>query len=486
MSSGCRGPPAKSGRALLTMTRLSGPGNSASKPTAGGDVRRSLSRGRSRLRGQRTRALGLPATSCRISQAPRGPKPKSFTREFKRCFRRQTLGPSWDVNHEAALADVATALEAEQTGGKVAGLEQGRTRPAVPAHEALDLDALAALTAEAREPRQRGAVANDMSSGQTKPRTRPWTGLVGSAMARRIFGKSSALCASSYGFEEAQTRPHRSGIGAQVEWPWSAGPDSLVLEADATASQYSLRRPAAAMSTSSRRLRRSHRAPEVDPMLRNNGRQRVRCFMYDARRLLEHLDDRIADDPKQRCGRWQATSTPASRRCDPSSARPSRRSIRATSRTSRTSRRPYVGGKHILKMRATSATVPVDATPDPQRLPRRVGCDTNGVPFRAYRTSSPMRGAPFMGVHWRLEVPEMFRRGAEASTLPVERVFELRWRRRRHGDVPVWSSTQLRSENHGRCIAPPGNRSSSTTVREGHSPAMCAPTGIRRYLLAEP
>ncbi|WP_198140432.1 hypothetical protein [Burkholderia oklahomensis] len=107
--------------------------------------------------------LGLLAHKLEDARKRREDKAKEFTREYK-GVQMADLAPFLDVNHEDALANVETALEAAKpeqvnaasnpqvvNGESRKWLDSNKTNlgPAVPAHEALDLDALAALMAEA-------------------------------------------------------------------------------------------------------------------------------------------------------------------------------------------------------------------------------------------------------------------------------------------------------------------------------------------------
>ncbi|SDQ26713.1 hypothetical protein [Paraburkholderia tuberum] len=332
--------------------------------------------------------LGLLAHKLEDARKRREDKAKEFTREFK-GVQMADLRPFMDANHEEALANVATALEAakpEQVNAasnlQVVNGESKKwfcsnktnVGPVVPAHEALDLDALAALMAEAEtrvnEALERMRTANEVANQAADRANRK-------RAAAEADGTVEALLRSSMGFED---KPDpmliAAEIGAQVGMNLEVpDPDSLVLEADASNQVNALLKDYTGKNQGVSKLQTKARAAfdlvkvaaseqafrEVDPdvaqqMIANE----FGAACTDAKRLLEHLDDRIATT--EATLRSMQADFDA---CVEEVLAVVRSAITTLNRVTSKDKSvpmgaPYVGGKQVLKMRANFGTVPVE------------------------------------------------------------------------------------------------------------------------------
>lgn len=332
--------------------------------------------------------LGLLAHKLEDARKRREDKAKEFTREYK-GVQMADLAAFLNVNHEDALADVETALEAAKpeqvsaasnlqvvNGESRKWLDSNKTNlgPAVPAHEALDLDALAALMAEAENrvnaalERMRAAneAANQAADRANRKRT-----------AAEADGKVEALLRSSMGFED---KPDpvliAAEIGAQVGMTLEVpDPDSLVLEADASNQVNALLKDYTGKNQGVSKLQTKARAAfdlvktvaseqsfrEVDPdVAQQMVANEFGAACTDAKRLLEHLDDRIATT--EATLRSMQADFDA---CVEEVLAVVRSAITTLNRATSKDKSvpvgaPYVGGKQVLNMRANFGSVPVE------------------------------------------------------------------------------------------------------------------------------
>ncbi|WP_322060280.1 hypothetical protein [Paraburkholderia sp. J63] len=332
--------------------------------------------------------LGLLAHKLDDARRRREDKAREFTREFK-GLQMADLAPFLDVSHEEALANVAAALEAARPEQVTATshlqvvsneskkwFDQNKTNlgPTVPAHEPLDLDALAVLMVETESrvaaALERMRVANEAANQAAERANRK-------RAAAEDDGKVEALLRSSMGFED---KPDpvlvAAEIGAQVGMTLEVpDPDSLILEADASSQVNALLKDymgkdqrvsnlqskarvafdlvkAAAMEPSFREV-----DPDVAQQMVTN---EFGAACTDAKRLLEHLDDRIATT--EATLRSMQTDFDA---CVDEVLAVVRSAITTLNRATSKDKSvpvgaPYVGGKQVLKMRANFGSVPVE------------------------------------------------------------------------------------------------------------------------------
>lgn len=332
--------------------------------------------------------LGLLAHKLEDARKRREDKAKEFTREYK-GVQTADLAPFLDINHEEALVNVASALEAAKPEQVTAAsnlqvvtnesrkwFDQNKTNlgPTVSAHEALDLDALAALMAKAEErvtaalERMRAAneAANQAADRASRKRA-----------AAQADGKVEALLRSSMGFED---KPDpvliAAEIGAQVGMTLEVpDPDSLVLEADASNQVNALLKDYMGRNQGVSKLQSKARAAfdlikvaasepsfsGVDPdVAQQMVANEFSAACTDAKRLLEHLDDRIATT--EATLRSMQADFDA---CVEEVLAVVRSAIATLNRATSKDKSvpvgaPYVGGKQVLKMRANFGSVPVE------------------------------------------------------------------------------------------------------------------------------
>ena len=332
--------------------------------------------------------LGVLAHKLEDARKRRENKAKEFTREFK-GVQMADLVPFLNMNHEEALANVETALEeakpAQVNSASNLQVVNGESKkwfdsnktdlgPAVPAHEALNLDALSALMAEAENrvnaALERMRVANDAANQAVDRANRK-------RAAAEADGKIEALLRSSMGFED---RPDpmliAAEIGAQVGMTLDVpDPDSLVLEADASNQVNALLKDYTGKNQGVSNLQTKARATfdlvkaaaseqsfrEVDPdVAQQMVANEFGAACTDAKRLLEHLDDRIATT-EATLQSMQADFDA----CVEEVLAVVRSAITTLNRATSKDKSvpvgaPYVGGKQVLKMRANFGTVPVE------------------------------------------------------------------------------------------------------------------------------
>ena len=354
--------------------------------------------------------LGLLAHKLEDARKRREDKAKEFTREFK-GVQMADLAPFLNVNHEEALANVKAALEAakpEQVnaasnlqvvdGESKKWFNSNKTNlgPAVPAHEGLHLDALAAHMAEAEnrvnEALDRMRAANDAANQAADRANRK-------SDAAEADSKVEALLRSSMGFDD---KPDpvliAAEIGAQVGMTLEVpDPDSLLLDADASSQVNALLKDYTGKNQGVTRLQTKARTTfdavkaaasepsfrEVDPdvaqqMLANE----FGAACTDAKRLLEHLDDRIATT-EATLKSMQADFDA----CVEEVLAVVRSAITTLNRATSKDKSvpvgaPYVGGKQVLKMRANFSTVPVETRRQTLSTYLDTLADTNVFPPR--------------------------------------------------------------------------------------------------------
>ncbi|MFT3804041.1 MAG: hypothetical protein QM766_22840 [Burkholderiaceae bacterium] len=332
--------------------------------------------------------LGLLAHKLEDARKRREDKAKEFTREFK-GVQMADLAPFLDVNYEEALTNVASTLEVAKpeqvsaasnlqilSGESKKWFDSNKTNlgPEVPAHETLDLDSLANLMAEAENhvnaALERMRTANDAASQAADRASRKRT-------AAEADEKVEALLRSSMGFQD---KPDpvliAAEISAQVGMPLEV-PDSgsLVLEADASNQINALLKEYMGKNQGVNKLQMKAHATfdlvkaaaseqsfrEIDPdvaqqMIANE----FGAACTDAKRLLEHLDDRIATT--EATLRSMQADFDA---CVEEVLAVVRSAITTLNRATSKDKSvpmgaPYVGGKQVLKMRANFGTVPVE------------------------------------------------------------------------------------------------------------------------------
>lgn len=332
--------------------------------------------------------LGLLAHKLEDARKRREDKATEFTREF-RGVQMVDLRPFMDANHEEALANATNALDAAKpeqvnaasnlqvvNGESRKWFDSNKTNvgPVVPAHEGLDLDALAALMAEAEnrvnEALERMRRANEVANQAADRANRQHA-------AAEADGKVEALLRSSMGFED---KPDpvliAAEIGAQVGMALEVpDPDSLVLEADASNQVNALLKDYTGKNQSVSKLQGKARAAfdlvrvaaseqsfrEVDPdVAQQMVANEFGAACTDAKRLLEHLDDRIATT-EATLQSMQADFDA----CVEEVLAVVRSAITTLNRATSKDKSvpvgaPYVGGKQVLKMRANFGTLSVE------------------------------------------------------------------------------------------------------------------------------
>ncbi|AXE92702.1 hypothetical protein [Paraburkholderia terricola] len=354
--------------------------------------------------------LGLLAHKLDDARKRRGDKAREFTREFK-GVQMADLRPFLDVDHEEALASIATALEEakpEQVNAasnlqvvngeskKWFDLNKTNLGPAIPAHEALDLDALAALMAEAENrvtaALERMRAANEAANQAAERASRKHA-------AAEADGKLEALLRSSVGFED---KPDpiliAAEIGAQVGMALEVpDPNSLVLEADASNRVNALLKDYTGKNQSVGKLQSKARTAfdlvkatasepsfsEVDPdVAQQMVANEFGAACTDAKRLLEHLDDRIATTEATLRSMQADFDT-----CVEEVLAVVRSAITTLNRATSKDKSvpvgaPYVGGKQVLKMRANFGSVPVETRRQTLSVYLDTLVDTNVFPPR--------------------------------------------------------------------------------------------------------
>lgn len=332
--------------------------------------------------------LGLLAHKLEDARKRREDKAKEFTREYK-GVQMADLAPFLNVSHEDALANVETTLEAAKpeqvnaasnlqvvNGESRKWLDSNKTKlgPAVPAHEALDLDALAALIAKAENrvnaALERMRVANEAANLAADRASRKRTDAEGDE-------KVEELLRSSMGFED---RPDpvliAAEIGAQVGMTLEIpDPGSLVLEADASNQVNALLKDYTGKNQGVGKLHTKARTAfdhvktaaseqsfrEVDPdVAQQMVANEFGAACTDAKRLLEHLDDRIVTT--EATLRSMQADFDA---CVEEVLAVVRSAITTLNRATSKDKSvpvgaPYVGGKQVLKMRASFGSVPIE------------------------------------------------------------------------------------------------------------------------------
>lgn len=420
--------------------------------------------------------LGLLANKLEDARKRREDKAKEFTREYK-GVQMADLTPFLDVNPEDALANVETALEAAKpeqvnaasnlqvvNGESRKWLDTNKTNlgPALPAHEALDVDALAALMTEAENrvnaalERMRGAneAANQAADRANRKRT-----------GAEADGKVEALLRSSMGFED---KPDpvliAAEIGAQVGMTLEVpDPDSLVLETDASNQVNALLKDYTGKNQGVGELQTKARAVfdlvkaaasgqsfrEVDPdVAQQMVANEFGAACTDAKRLLEHLDDRIATT-EATLQSMQADFDA----CVEEVLAVVRSAITTLNRATSKDKSvpvgaPYVGGKQVLKMRANFGSVPVETRRQTLSAYLDMLVDTNVFPPRGTDLIADAMARVY-GRPLGLQVLKMSIEETE-QYVPVERVSNS------GGEGVVMAMflylviNQLRAENHAQ------------------------------------
>ncbi len=354
--------------------------------------------------------LGVLAVQLEGARTRRDDKAKDFIRDFK-GVQIEEMTPFLNVNHSEALAQTGAALseakpqlvEATSNLQVVSGdskkwFESNKSnvdRPTV-GHEAMELNALAVLIAEA-EARVNDALdrmrrAND-AANQAESRAKA------KLSAAQADEKVEALLRSSMGFEEKPdpillAAEISAQVGASLEVPDA---DGLVLESDASQQvaallkEYSSRdRGVTALQSKARTAFDIVKAAASEPAFRDVdpdvAQQMVTnefgAACTDARRLLEHLDDRIATT-QATLDSMQADFDA----CVEEVLAVVRSAITTLNRATSKDKSvppgaPYVGGKQVLKMRANFSSVPVESRRQTLSAYLDTLADTNVFPPR--------------------------------------------------------------------------------------------------------
>lgn len=420
--------------------------------------------------------LGLLAHKLDDARKRREDKAKEFTRDFK-GVQKSELHPYLDVNHDEALAEVAAALNEarpEQVeaisnlrflnseSNKWFDANKTNLDTAVPAHESLDLDALSILIADAEsrvnEALARMRRANEAAS-QAGDRAKA------KLATAEADGRVEAMLRSSMGFED---RPDpvliAAEVGAQVGMTLEvADPDSLVLDVDAGNQVNVLLKDYNGKNQGVSKLQAKARAAfdavkvaasepsfrEVDPdVAQQMVANEFGAACTDAKRLLEHLDDRIATT-QTTLDSMQADFDA----CVEEVLAVVRSAITTLNRATSKDKSvpvgaPYVGGKQVLKMRANFGMVPVETRRQTLGTYLDTLVDTNLFPLRG----TDLIADAMARVHGRplgLQVLKMSIEETE-QYVPVERVSNS------GGEGVVMAMflylvvNQLRAENHAQ------------------------------------
>lgn len=337
---------------------------------------------------QEQERLGLLAHKLDDARKRRADKAKEFTREFK-GVQMADIAPFLSLNHEEALAGVKAALEEARPGQVNAAsnlqVVNGESKKwfdsnkqnlgsAEPAHDALDLDALAALVIDAEgrviAALERMRTANEAANQAADRANRK-------RQAAQADEKIEALLRSSMGLaDKPDPMLIAAEIGAQVGMTLEVpDPDSLVLETDASNQVSALLKDykgkehgVSSLHTKARTafdlVKAAASQPsfrEVDPdVAQQMVANEFGAACTDARRLLEHLDDRIATT-EATLQSMQADFDA----CVEEVLAVVRSAITTLNRAMSKDKSvpvgaPYVGGKQVLKMRASFSTIPVE------------------------------------------------------------------------------------------------------------------------------
>lgn len=354
--------------------------------------------------------LGLLAIKLEDARKRREDKAKDFTRDF-RGVHMPELRPFLDVNHDEALSKVASALDEAKpeqvnatsnlqvtSGESKKWFESNKSNlsPAVPAHEALELAELAKLIVEAEGrvdealERMRQATSAANLAGE-----RAKTKLAEAEADEKVEGmlRSSmdlgdkpdpVLLAAQIGAQ----------VGMTIEVP---DPEALVLAPDASKQAASLLKDYSSKDKGVSSLQGKARSAfdavktaastptfrEVDPdVAQQMVANEFDAACTDAKRLLEHLDDRIATTDatlKSMQADFDA--------CVEEVLAVVRSAITTLNRAVSKDKAvpagaPYVGGKQVLKMRANFGTVPVETRRQTLAAYLDTLADTNVFPAR--------------------------------------------------------------------------------------------------------
>ncbi|MGI4794580.1 MAG: hypothetical protein ACRYG8_10985 [Janthinobacterium lividum] len=420
--------------------------------------------------------LGLLAHKLEDARKRRKDKAKEFTREFK-GVQMADLAPFLDVNQEAALASIKTALEVAKPGQVTAAsnlqVVNGESRkwfdsnkhnlgPAEPDREALDLDALAALMTDAEgrvvAALERMRAANEAAHQAADRAHRK-------RVAAEADEKIEALLRSSMGLAD---KPDPvliavqigAEVGTALEVP---DPDSLVLETDPSNQVNALLKNYMGKDRGVDKLHTKAYAAfdllkaaasdpsfrEVDPdVAQQMVANEFGATCTDAKRLLEHLDDRIAT----------TAATLQSMQADFDAGVEEvlavvRSAITTLNRAISKDKSvpvgaPYVGGKQVLKMQANFSTIPVETRRQTLSAYLDTLVDTNVFPPRG----TDLIADAMMRVYGRPLGLRVLKMSVEETEqyVPVERVSNS------GGEGVVMAMflylliNQLRAENHAQ------------------------------------
>ncbi|CAD7381856.1 coiled-coil domain-containing protein [Xanthomonas arboricola] len=427
-------------------------------------------------RAQEQERLGLLAHKLDDARKRREDKAKEFTREFK-GVQMVDIAPFLNVNHEEELAGAKAALEAAKPEQIAATsnlqIVSGESKkwfdsnkqylgPAEPAHEALDLDALAALVTDAEgrviAALERMRAANEAANQAADRASRK-------RLAAEADEKIEALLRSSMGFADKPdpmliAAEISAQVGMTLEVP---DPDSLVLETDASNQVSALLRDYTGKNQGVSKLQAKAQTAfdlvkaaasqpsfrEVDPdVAQQMVANEFGAACTDARRLLEHLDDRIATT-EATLQSMQADFDA----CVEEVLAVLRSAITTLNRAMSKDKSvpvgaPYVGGKQVLKMRASFSTIPVETRRQTLSAYLDTLVDTNVFPPRG----TDLIADAVMRVYGRplgLQVLKMSIEETE-QYVPVERVSNS------GGEGVVMAMflylviNQLRAENHAQ------------------------------------